>query len=37
MDNELSNEKELGHHKTFEDEKDEDEDEMLKLDFNLVS
>ena len=33
MDNELSNETESGHHKTYED----DEDEMLKLDFNLVS
>jgi hypothetical protein len=36
MDNELSNETELGHHKTYEDEEDEDE-EMLNLDVNLVS
>jgi hypothetical protein len=33
MDNELSNETELWHHKTYED----DEDEMLNLDVNLVS
>jgi hypothetical protein len=30
MDNELSNETELGHHKTY-------EDEMLNFDVNLVS
>ena len=35
MDNELSNETELGHHKTYEDE--EDEDEMLNLNVYLVS
>jgi hypothetical protein len=35
MDNELSYETELGHHKTYEDE--QDEDEMLNLDVNLVS
>lgn len=40
MDNELENEKDLGHYKTYEEDEGDEEDEnrmFLNLDVNLVS